>query len=91
MGLLELKTNLKSLRYQGPEKPLITKDINDPPKTDSFSMQINHRLDDVVRLGKLLTKKQGLKFIGNQALLNLTNVKQDIEKVKTKVSKAKRS
>jgi len=90
MGLLELKTNLKSLRYQGPEKPLITKDINDPPKTDSFSMQINHRLDDVVRLGKLLTKKQGLKFIGNQALLNLTNVKQDIEKVKTKVSKAKK-
>jgi len=90
MGLLELKTNLKSLRFQGPEKPLITKDINDPPKTDSFSMAINHRLDDVARLGKLLTKKQGLKFIGNQALLNLTNVKQDIEKVKTKVSNAKK-
>lgn len=90
MGLLELKTNLKSLRYQGTEKPLITKDINNPPKTDSFSMAINHRADDVARLGKLLTKKQGLKFIGNQALLNLTNVKQDIEKVKTQVSKAKK-
>ena len=90
MALLELKTNLKSLRYQGPEKPLVTKDINNPPKTNSFSMAVNHRLDDVARLSKLLTKKQGLKFVGNQALLNLTNIKQDIEKVKTKVRDAKK-
>lgn len=90
MALLELKTNLKSLRYQGPEKPLVTKDINDPPKTNSVSMAVNHRIDDVARLAKLLTKKQGLKFVGNQALLNLTNVKQDIEKVKNKVREAKK-
>jgi len=90
MALIELKTNLKSLRYQGPEKPLVTKDINNPPKTDSFSMAVNHRLDDTARLAKLLTKKQGLKFIGNQALLNLTNVKQDVEKVKNKVREAKK-
>ena len=67
MGLLELKTNLKSLKYEGIEKPLITKDINNPPNTGGIAMQVNHRIDDVVRLGKLMTKKQGLKFLGNQA------------------------
>lgn len=87
MGLLELKTNLKSLKYQGIEKPLITKDINDPPKTGGISMQINHRIDDVARLGKLIVKKQGLKFLGNQALLAQTNIKQDIAAQKGKSAK----
>ena len=84
MGLLELTTNLKSLKYEGPNKPLITKDINDPPKTGGISMQANHRIDDLVRHTKLLTKKPGLKFLGNQALLAQTNIKQDIKKQKGK-------
>lgn len=88
MGLLELKTNLKSLKYEGIEKPLITKDINDPPKTGGISMQVNSRIDDVARLGKLITKKQGLKFLGNQALLAQTNLKQDIAAQKDKSAKA---
>jgi hypothetical protein len=84
MGLLELTTNLKSLKYEGPNKPLITKDINDPPKTGGISMQVNHRIDDLVRHTKLLVKKPGLKFLGNQALLAQTNIKQDIKKQKGK-------
>lgn len=88
MGLLELKTNLKSLKYQGIEKPLITKDINNPPNTGGISMQVNHRIDDVARLGKLIIKKPGLKFLGNQALLAQTNIKQDIAAQKNKSAKA---
>ena len=88
MGLLELKTNLKSLKYEGIEKPLITKDINNPPKTGGISMQANHRIDDVARLGKLMVKKQGLKFLGNQALLAQTNLKQDLLAQKDKSAKA---
>lgn len=88
MGLLELKTNLKSLKYQGIEKPLITKDINNPPNTGGIAMQVNHRIDDVARLGKLMIKKQGLKFLGNQALLAQTNIKQDIAAQKNKSAKA---
>ena len=88
MALIELKTNLKSLKYQGIEKPLITKDINDPPKTGGISMQANSRIDDVARLAKLMTKKQGLKFLGNQALLAQTNLKQDLLAQKDKSAKA---
>lgn len=84
MALIELTTNLKSLKYEGPEKPLITKDINDPPKTGGIAMQANHRIDDLVRHTKLLTKKPGLKFLGNQALLAQTNIKQDIKAQKGK-------
>lgn len=87
MALLELKSNLKTLKYQGREKPLITKDINNPPKTGGVSMQINHRIDDVARLGKLIIKKPGIKFLGNQALLAQTNIKQDIAAQKGKSAK----
>ena len=88
MGLLELTTNLKSLKYEGPNKPLITKDINDPPKTGGISMQANHRIDDLVRHTKLLTKKPGLKFLGNQALLAQTDMKKFVKAQKGKKLKA---
>ena len=88
MALIELKTNLKSLKYEGIEKPLITKDINNPPKTGGISMQINHRVDDLVRLSKLMVRKQGIKFLGNQALLAQTNIKQDLLAQKDKSAKA---
>ena len=88
MGLLELTTNLKSLKYEGPNKPLITKDINDPPKTGGISMQVNHRIDDLVRHTKLLVKKPGLKFLGNQALLAQTDMKKFVKEQKKKSLKA---
>jgi len=86
MALLELKTNLKSLKHSdtGTRNLLVSKDINDPPKTGGISMQINHRIDDLARHVKILARKPGLKFLGNQALLAQTNIKQDIAKFAAK-------
>lgn len=62
MGLLDLKTDLKSLKFQDP--PYITKDIG-----QDSSGQIQRRLDDVSRLAQMLVDKPGLKYLGNEALL----------------------
>jgi len=82
MALIELTTNLKSLnnKQTGAKSLLVSKDINDPPKTGGIAMQANARIDDLVRHTKLLVRKPGLKFLGNQALLAQTNIKQDIAK-----------
>lgn len=50
--------------------PLVSKDILDPPKSNSFSLQANARIDDLTRITKLLTKPGGIKFATNQAILN---------------------
>lgn len=86
MALIELTTNLKSLKHSdtGTRNLLVSKDINDPPKTGGISMQVNARIDDLVRHTKLLVRKPGLKFLGNQALLAQTNIKQDIAKFAAK-------
>jgi len=86
MGLLELTTRFKGLKHSdsGTKNLLVSKDINDPPKTGGISMQINHRIDDLVRHTKMLARKPGLKFLGNQALLAQTNIKQDIAKFTAK-------
>ena len=72
MGLLELKTDLKSLKnsYYNTSDLLTPEDINDPPKAKGLALQATKRADDLTRHVKLLTRKQGLKFVGNQALLN---------------------
>ena len=44
-GLLNLQTNLKSLRY-GSDQPYITKDIDNPPPSNGLSMQVSRRIDD---------------------------------------------
>ena len=43
MPLLELRTNLKSLKYSdsGTDNPLVTKDINNPPKMDEKTKRPN--------------------------------------------------
>ena len=86
MGLLELTTKFKGLKHSdsGTRNLLVSKDINDPPNTGGISMQINHRIDDLVRHTKMLARKPGLKFLGNQALLAQTNIKQDIAKFMAK-------
>ena len=72
MGLLELKTDLKSLKnsYYNTSDLLTPEDINDPPKAKGLALQVTKRVDDLTRHAKMLTRKQGLKFVGNQALLN---------------------
>lgn len=72
MGLLELKTDLKSLKNSlySTSDLLTPEDINDPPKAKGLALQVTKRVDDLTRHAKMLTRKQGLKFVGNQALLN---------------------
>ena len=90
MALIELTTNLKSLtnKQTGAKSLLVSKDINDPPKTGGIAMQANARIDDLVRHTKLLTRKPGLKFLGNQALLAQTDMKKFVKGQQGKSAKA---
>ena len=82
-GLLNLQTDLKSLRY-GSDKPYITKDINNPPSSNQTGMQITKRVDDLSRISQMLIDRPGLKFIGNQALLQQVDIQGKLEKARDK-------
>ena len=79
MALINIQTNLKSLKYTdfGVDDPLVTKSINNPPNQSGLSMEIGRRTDDLKRIGKLLTTGPGLTHLGNQAALNV--LEQDIK------------
>ena len=81
--LIDLQTDLKSLRYGG-DKPYVTKDINNPPSSNQTGMQITKRVDDVSRIAQMLVDRPGLKFIGNQALLQQVNIQDKLQKSKDK-------
>lgn len=85
--LIDLRTDLKSLRY-GNDKPYVTKDINNPPTSNQTGMQINKRVDDVSRIAQMLVDRPGLKFIGNQALLQQTDTVEKLQKASSKGIKA---
>lgn len=82
-GLLNLQTNLKSLRY-GSDQPYVTKDINNPPSSNGLSMQITKRVDDLTRIAKMMIDKPGLSFLGNEALLMQTDLLKKLEKADSK-------
>lgn len=84
MGLIDLTTRFKGLKHSdsGTKNLLVSKDINDPPNTGGIAMQVNHRIDDLVRHTKLLARKPGLKFLGKQALLAQTNIVQTMKQAK---------
>ena len=84
MALLELKTDLKSLKNSnyGTKDLLVSKDINDPPKSGGLALQVNSRIDDLTRHTKLLTRKQGLKFLRNQALLGQIGLPEKLKQAK---------
>ena len=68
----DVKEKLRSLKYSevSGTKPYIQKDIPFGVEDKGFQYnQINSRLTDVERFAKILTSKPGLKFQGNQALL----------------------
>jgi len=86
MGLIDLKTNLRSLSYgSGRGEPYITTPLPaydaDPGNpylgTDMFgrSGQIRRGLTDVERLAKYLTNGKGLLFTGKQLALEKTRPK----------------
>jgi len=80
-GLIDLQTDLKSLRY-GSDKPYVTKDINNPPSSNQTGMQITKRVDDLSRISQMLIDRPGLKFLGNQALLQQVNIQDKLQKAK---------
>jgi hypothetical protein len=82
-SLITLQTDLKSLRY-GSDKPYITKDVNDPPSSNQTGMQITKRVDDLSRIAQMLIDRPGLKFIGNQALLQQVDVQGKLQKARDK-------
>jgi len=70
-GLLDLKTDLKSLKFQDfGVSPAVVKDINNPPKYNSLSTPITRRTDDLVRVTKFIASANGVKFLTNQAALS---------------------
>jgi hypothetical protein len=81
--LIDLQTDLKSLRY-GSDKPYVTKDINNPPSSNQTGMQITKRVDDLSRIAQMLIDRPGLKFMGNQALLQQVNIQDKLQKAKDK-------
>ena len=84
MPLIDLTTNLKSLKYGefGAEDPLVTKSILNPPDSSGLSMEFERRKDDLVRITKLMGTGPGLQHIANQAALNV--VEQSIQSFKYK-------
>lgn len=70
-GLLDLKTDLKSLKYSGvngSQTPFVTKDINNPPSNSRVAQEVNSRVDDVVRVTKAVLPTNS-RFLENQAKL----------------------
>jgi hypothetical protein len=86
MSLIDLKSNLKDLKFKQfvDLEPYVSKDIKTTPTRSRFAVtdQIEKRKDDVVRLSKLLKDRPGLKFIANQGLLSLVENQDKIGKGK---------
>jgi len=78
-GLLNLQTDLKSLRY-GEETPYIVKDLNNPPSTGTISLEVNRRVDDLFRIAKMMIDKPGIKFLANEALLKQVDLLKKLER-----------
>jgi len=86
-GLINLQTDLKSLKYSsmplGSDKPLITKNIGQAPGSQ-IGAEISHRIDDVSRIAQMLVGKPGIKYLLHEALLQQIGVGQRIKKAQKK-------
>lgn len=70
-SILDLKTDLKSLKYnQFGVNPAVTKDINNPPNYNTFSDPASRRADDLVRVTKFLASANGVQFLAKQGTLS---------------------
>ena len=81
MGLIDLQTDLKTLKY-GSDEPYVTKDINNPQQSSGIVNQVDKRVDDLTRISKLLTDTPGVKFTANQAFLQQEGFSDKINKRK---------
>jgi hypothetical protein len=81
-GLINLQTDLKSLRY-GSDKPYITKNIGDAPGSQ-IGMEVQSRIDDTSRIAQMLIDKPGIKYLLNEALLQQVNIDDKIKNIGNK-------
>ena len=79
MGILQNYTegnmdSLRSINYSetGTQPPYVIKDVKDPPNNNdkTIGLEFNKRIDDTTRITQMLVNKPGLKWIGNQVLLD---------------------
>lgn len=77
MPLIDLKTELKSLKFTGPA-PYVVKDINNPGPAAANIIQA--RLDDVSRISKMFADKPGITFLSKQGFLQASQLR-DIDTV----------
>ena len=82
-GLINLQTDLKSLRY-GSDKPYVTKDIGEAPGSQ-IGREVQHRIDDTSRIAQMLIDKPGIKYLLHEAQLQQVNVADKIKKAKKTV------
>ena len=74
MALVDLKTDLKSLKFESGlnRKPFVVKDIDQRGGSNSafdvIGIQAAKRLDDVIRMAKLVVAKPGLTYAAKNAL-----------------------
>lgn len=76
-GLINLQTDLKSLRY-GSDKPYITKNIGDAPGSQ-IGLEVQHRIDDTSRIAQMLIDRPGIKYLLHEAELQQVNVANKIK------------
>ena len=81
MAILDLKTNLKSLKYESGNAPFVTKDINKPPSSSRVLSEITKRADDVVRVTKAISPSNS-RFLENQAKLEQLNLSKKVDGIK---------
>jgi len=77
--LITLKTDWRGLKFSDfGEKPYVQHDLPSLEGSGRKHNQINARTNDLERFTKLLTSKPGLKFQGNQALLQNAGTISDL-------------
>ena len=76
MGLIDLQTDLTSLKY-GAKLPAVRH------KMGNKVSQASARVDDVKRLGVILTQAPGRKFAANQTLLKQAEIRKKVMGAKT--------
>ena len=74
MALVDLKTDLKSLKFESGlnNKPFVVKDIDEEGGANSMlavqGILASKRLDDTIRMAKLVIAKPGLSHVAKQAI-----------------------
>jgi len=100
MALKDFKTDLKSLKYADFSTkvgPPVQKDINNPPKYSRFSKPITARVDDTVRMTRLLVANRGTlsqaasNFLANQATIATVKSINAVQKARRNATEGKQS